>query len=52
MATSVSPSYASVLSDSEILWTVVHQAPLSMGFSEQEYWNGCNAFLLGIFLTQ
>ena len=22
------------------LWTVVHQAPLSMGFSRQEYWNG------------
>ena len=22
------------------LWTVAHQAPLSMGFSMQEYWNG------------
>ena len=22
------------------LWTVVHRAPLSMGFSRQEYWNG------------
>ena len=22
------------------LWTVDHQAPLSMGFSRQEYWNG------------
>ena len=21
-------------------WTVTHQAPLSMGFSRQEYWNG------------
>ena len=21
-------------------WTVVHQAPLSMEFSKQEYWNG------------
>ena len=21
-------------------WTVVHQAPLSMGFSGQEYWSG------------
>ena len=21
-------------------WTVVHQAPLSMGFPSQEYWNG------------
>ena len=23
-----------------ILWTVTHQAPLSMGFSRQEYWSG------------
>ena len=23
----------------ETLWTVAHQAPLSMGFSRQEYWN-------------
>ena len=22
------------------LWTVTHQAPLSMGFSRQEYWTG------------
>ena len=22
------------------LWTIVHQAPLSMGFSRQEYWSG------------
>ena len=22
------------------LWTVAHQAPLSMGFSRQGYWNG------------
>ena len=22
------------------LWTVARQAPLSMGFSRQEYWNG------------
>ena len=22
------------------LWTVAHQAPLSMGFPRQEYWNG------------
>ena len=21
-------------------WTVVHQAPLSMGFSKQEHWDG------------
>ena len=23
-----------------ILWTLAHQAPLSMGFSRQEYWSG------------
>ena len=23
-----------------ILWTVAHQAPLSVGFSRQEYWSG------------
>ena len=28
------------------------QAPLSMGFFRQEYWNGCHALLQGIFLTQ
>ena len=22
------------------LWTIVHQTPLSMGFSRQEYWSG------------
>ena len=30
---------ASVMSDSVTLWTVAHQAPLSMGFSRQEYWS-------------
>ena len=24
-------------------WTVAHQAPLSSGFSNQEYWVGCHA---------
>ena len=28
------------MSDSVILWTAVHQAPLSMGFSRLEYWSG------------
>ena len=28
------------MSDSAIPWTVARQAPLSMGFSRQEYWNG------------
>ena len=27
-----------VVSDSATPWTVAHQAPLSMGFSRQEYW--------------
>ena len=34
------------------LWTAAHQAPLSMGFSKQEYWSGCHALLQGIFPTQ
>ena len=29
-----------VMSDSVIPWTVANQAPLSMGFSKQEYWSG------------
>ena len=33
-------SVSSVMSDSLLLWTVAHQAPLSMAFSRQEYWNG------------
>ena len=31
---------ASVVSDSATIWTVAHQAPLSVGFSGQEYWSG------------
>ena len=30
----------SVVLDSAIRWTVACQAPLSMGFSRQEYWSG------------
>ena len=33
-------------------WTAAHQTPLSMGFSRQEYWNGCHAFLQGNLTTQ
>ena len=36
--------------DSATLWTVAHQAPLSMGFSRQEYWRqeyGFHAFFQG-----
>ena len=30
----------SVVSESAALWTVAHQAPLSMEFARQEYWSG------------
>ena len=30
----------SVVSDSAIPWTAAYQAPLSLGFSRQEYWSG------------
>ena len=30
----------SVVSDLATPWTAAHQAPLSMGFSRQEYWSG------------
>ena len=36
------------MSDSATPWTRAHQAPLSMGFSRQEYWNGL-PFLLNRF---
>ena len=32
------------------LWTVAHQAPLSMGFSWQEYWSGLLFFWLFVLL--
>ena len=31
---------------------VAHQAPLSMGFSRQEYWSHCYPLLQGILTTQ
>ena len=34
------------------LWTVAHQAPLSMEFSSQEYWSGLHFLLKWNFLTQ
>ena len=34
------------------LRTVAHQAPLSMGFSRQEYWSGGQFLLQEIFPTQ
>ena len=33
-------------------WTVAHQAPLSMGSSRQEYWNGLPCSSPGDILTQ
>ena len=33
-------------------WTVVHQGPLSMGFSRQEYWSGFPSPPPGIFPIQ
>ena len=40
---------SSVVSDSFVTpWTVAHQAPLSMGFSRQEYWSGFHFILEGI----
>ena len=40
----------SVVSDSFMnSWTVACQAPLSMGFSRQEYWNGLPFPSLGDF---
>ena len=35
-----------------IPWTVVGQAPLSMGFFRQEYWSGFHFLFQRIFLTQ
>ena len=34
------------------LWTVAHQAPLSMGFSRLEYWSGLPCPPSGDVLTQ
>ena len=34
------------------LWTVAHQAPMSMGFFRQEYWSWLHFLLEGIFLIQ
>ena len=34
------------------LWTVAPQAPLSMGFSRQDYWSGLPCLLQGMFPTQ
>ena len=33
-------SHSSCVQPFATLWTIAHQAPLSMGFSRQEYWSG------------
>ena len=33
-------------------WTIAHQAPLSMGFSRQEYWSGLPPLSLGHLLRR
>ena len=53
MCRAVLRSVTSVLSDSlQLPWTITHQAPLSMGFSRQEYWSGLPCPSPGAFLTQ
>ena len=42
----------SVVSSSATPWIVAYQAPLSMGFSRQEYWSGLPFPSPGVFLTQ
>ena len=54
----MSPVAAQVLSQvnrlclSTTLWTVAHQAPLSMGFSRQESWSGVPCSPPGVFPIQ
>ena len=40
------------MSNSATSQNVAHQAPLSMGFSRQEFWSDCRFLLQRIFLTQ
>ena len=44
--------YSEVLVTQSTSWIVAHQAPLSMGFSRQEYWSELPCPPPGIFLTQ
>ena len=46
------PSHFSHVQLSVTLWTVGHQAPLSMGLSKQNTAVGCHALLQGVFPTQ
>ena len=45
--TCVSLHSCSVISDSVTLWTIAHQAPLSVELSRQEYWIGLSFPPLG-----
>ena len=45
-------SYFSCVQLFATLWTVAGLAPLSMGFSQPEYWNGLPCPLPGDFQTQ
>ena len=44
------PSRFSCVQFFATLWTVTHQAPLSMGFSRREYWSGLPFFTPGDLL--
>ena len=46
------PSCFSCIWHITTLWTVAHQAPLSVGFSRQEYWMDWYALFQGNFPTQ
>ena len=35
-----------VIQSCQTLWTIAHQAPLSIGFSRQEYWSGFSSVQL------
>ena len=45
-------SFSAVSNSCVTPWAVTCQAPLSMGFSRQEYWSGLPFLLRGIFLIQ
>ena len=46
------PSHFSHVQLCATLWTIAHQAPLSMGFSRQEYWSGLPCPPTGNLSTQ
>ena len=44
--------FQSCLTLCDLIWNVAHLAPLSMGFSRQEYWSGLPYSPQGLFPTQ